>query len=87
MLINIVSTNICEYYLEEKKMVESKVYTLTEFCQAYHISKVFFHRLWSANLTPPVIRLSRKKILIDKESAKSWAKDMEERDHANRHSV
>jgi predicted DNA-binding transcriptional regulator AlpA len=51
-------------------------YTISEFCKMHNMCKVTFYRLIAAGKAPKLIKLERK-VLISKEAAAEWRKNME----------
>lgn len=46
-------------------------YTLAQFCQAYHISRVHYYALKQQGKTPEEMRLGRR-VIITRRAAEAW---------------
>lgn len=60
------------------KYTERKTYTIQQFCDAYGMSKAYFHKLRKSGLAPKVIQITERKCLITIETADEWCKRMQE---------
>ena len=56
--------------------MEKKAYSITEFLEAYSLSRSTLYRLWHENRGPRTLRV-RGKVLIPVEAAQDWARSME----------
>jgi len=57
--------------------MEQRAYSISEFCAAYGISKVFLHSLWKRGEGPRRLKVGRK-ILITREAAAAWERAHEQ---------
>lgn len=55
-----------------------EVYSVTEFCEAYRISKALFYKLLKQNKAPVILKIGRR-TLISKKSAEKWMDEIEEK--------
>ena len=62
-------------------MENRQAYSITEFCTAYGISKVFLHSLWNRGEGPRRLKIGRK-VLITREAAEEWVKAHEQNGNA-----
>ena len=58
-----------------------RVFTIDEFCDAWHLSRSFYYRLRKTGRGPQEIRVGRK-IFITVEDARAWEERMHRQLHA-----
>lgn len=62
--------------IKDEDNQKKEVYSISEFCKAHNICKVTFYNLQKKGVGPKIMRIGSR-VLISKEAAKEWRKQME----------